>query len=75
MKKNPLQILGEYEKIKRNAGESVQEYCIRFNSVYKKIPDHLRPPVGLAMTKFSNGFDADMAYQLREREPATMEDM
>ena len=27
------------------------------------------------MVKFLDGFDADMAYQLREREPATMEDM
>ena len=25
--------------------------------------------------KFPDGFDADIAYQLREREPATMEDM
>lgn len=31
--------------------------------------------MGLAMVKFPDGFDADMAYQLREREPATMEDM
>ena len=75
VKKNPLQILAEYEQIKRNAGESVEDYCIRFNSVYNEIPDHLRPPVGLAMVNFADGFDADMAYQLREREPATMEDM
>lgn len=75
VKKNPLQILAEYEQIKQNVGESVQEYCIRFNSFYNEIPDHLRPPVGLAMVKFPDGFDADMAYQLREREPATMEDM
>ena len=27
------------------------------------------------MVKFPDGFDADMAYQLREREPTTMEDM
>jgi len=27
------------------------------------------------MMKFLDGFDADMAYQLRKREPATMEDM
>ena len=33
VKKNPLQILSEYENIKRNAGEGVQEYCTRFNSV------------------------------------------
>ena len=75
MKKNPLQILAEYEQIKRNARESVQDYCVRFNAVYNEIPDHLKTPVGLAMMKFLDGFDADMAYQLREREPATMEDM
>ena len=49
VKKNPLQIQAEYEQIKRNVGESVQDYCIRFNSVYNEIPDHLRPPVGLAI--------------------------
>ena len=68
VKKNPLQILAEYEQIKRNASESVQDYCVRFNAVYNEIPDHLKPPVGLAMMKFPYGFDADMAYQLRERE-------
>ena len=61
VKKNPLQILAEYEQIKRNASESVQDYCVRFNAVYNEIPDHLKPPVGLAMMKFPNGFDADMA--------------
>lgn len=75
VKKNPLQILSEYEQIKRNAGESVQDYCTRFNTIYNEIPNDLRPPVRLAMVKFPDGFDADMAYQLREREPATMEDM
>ena len=28
VKKNPLQILAEYEQIKRNVGESVQDYCV-----------------------------------------------
>ena len=31
--------------------------------------------MGLALLKFPNGFDADMAYQLRERDPTTLEDM
>ena len=75
VKKNPLQILVEYEQIKRNAGESVQDYCVRFNVVYNEIPNHLKPPIGLAMMNFPYGFDVDMAYQLRERELATMEDM
>ena len=68
MKKNPLQILAEYEKIKRNVGESIQDYCVRLNAVYNEIPDHLKPPMGIAMMKFPDGFDANMAYQLRERE-------
>jgi len=75
VKKNPLQILSEYENIKRNVGESIQDYCIRFNSIYNAIPDHIEPPMGLALIKFPDGFDPDMAYQLRERDPATLEDM
>jgi len=75
VKKNPLQILAEYEQIKQNVGELIQDYCVRFNVVYNDISDHLKPLVGLAMINFPNGFDADMVYQLRERELATMEDM
>lgn len=75
VKKNPLQILSEYENIKRNVGESVQDYCIRFNTVYNAILADIKPPMGLALIKFPDGFDADMAYQLRERDPTTLEDM
>jgi len=31
--------------------------------------------MGLALIKFPNGFDTDMAYQLRERDLATLEDV
>ena len=31
--------------------------------------------MGLALIKFPNSFDVDMAYQLRERDPTTLEDM
>ena len=31
--------------------------------------------MGLALLKFPDGFDADMAYQLRESDPTTLEDM
>jgi len=72
-KKNPLQILYEYENIRRGPKESVQDYCTRFNRTYNAIPTNLKPPPDLAMMKFPDGFDLDMAYQLREREPATLE--
>lgn len=31
--------------------------------------------MGLDLIKFPNGFDPDMAYQLRERDPTTLQDM
>ena len=74
-KKDPLHILSEYESLKRGPQEIVQDYCARFNNVYNAIPQNLRPPPNLALIKFPDGFDFDMAYQLRERAPPSLEDM
>ena len=62
IKKTPLQILSEYNNLKRNVVESVQYYCTRFNSVYNALLPHIKPPLGLALAKFLEGFDPDMAY-------------
>ena len=68
----PLHILAEYDTIKRGPQETVLEYYARFNNVYNAIPQNLRPPPDLALYKFLDGFDPDMAYQLKERAPATL---
>jgi hypothetical protein len=60
VKKNPLQILSEYENIKHNQGETMQDYCIRFNNLYRTIPTDIKPPQGLDLIKFPDGFDVDM---------------
>jgi hypothetical protein len=75
VKKNPLQILSEYENIRRNQCETVQDYCTHFNNLYNAIPANIKPPQGLALIKFPDGFDTDMSYQLRERNSTTLEDM
>jgi hypothetical protein len=75
VKNNPLQILSEYESIKRNQGETVQDYCTHFNNLYNTILAEIKPPQGLALIKFPDGFDADMSYQLRGRNSTTLEDM
>jgi hypothetical protein len=75
VKKNPLQILSEYENIKRNQGETLQDYYTRFNNLYNAIPVDIKPPQGLALIKFHDGFNTDMSYQLRERNSTTLEDM
>jgi len=74
-KKYPLHILGEYDTIKRGSQETVLEYCARFNNVYNAIQQNLRPPPDLALYKFPDGFDSDMAYQLKERAPQTLAEM
>jgi len=74
-KKDPLHILSEYDTIKRGPQEAVLDYCARFNNVYNAIPQNLRPPPDSSLIKFPDGFDSDMAYQLRERAPATLADM
>ena len=35
----------------------------------------MKPSLGLALENFPEGFDPDMAYQLRERDPLTLEDV
>jgi hypothetical protein len=75
VKKKPLQILSGYENIKRNKGETVQDYCIRFNNLYNAIPADIKTPQCLPLIKFLDGFDVDMSYQLRERNYSTLEDM
>ena len=75
VRKNPLQILSDYNNLKRNTRESVQDFCTRFNSVYNALPPDLKPPQGSALAKFLEGFDPEMAYELREKDPLTLEYM
>ena len=72
---NPHQLLAEYMSLKINVGESVHDYTTRFNKIYNALPPHMKPPQGMALAKYPKGFDADMAYQLRERDYNTLEDM
>lgn len=53
----------------------MQDYCVRFNAVYNALPTHIKPPEGLALVKFPDGFDIDMEYQLHERDPTTLAEM
>jgi len=75
IRRDPFQINAEYNNLKRNHGESVQDYIIRFNTVYNTIPDDLKPSRKSALLKFPDGFDPEMDYSLRDRDPPTLEDM
>jgi hypothetical protein len=51
-KKNPLQLLTQYNSLKRDPTEIVQEFSTRFMKVYNSIPDQVKPPLGAAQLHY-----------------------
>jgi len=47
-KKNSLQLLTQYNSLKRDVVETVQEISTRFMKVYNAISDQVKPPLGSA---------------------------
>lgn len=74
-KKNPLQLLTQYNSLKRDVVETVQEFSTRFMKVYNAIPDQVKPPLGAAQLHYVDAFSSDFALLLRERRYATLVDM
>jgi hypothetical protein len=72
---NLFLILEEYDHLKRQLKETVQHFSARFNKVYHSIPADIRPPLGLTHLCFPDAFDPKMAFQLRERNTSTLEEM
>jgi hypothetical protein len=72
---NVFLILEEYDHLKRHPGETVQHFSSRLNKVYHSMPVDIRPPPGLAHLHYPYAFDPEMAFQLRERNIATLEEM
>jgi hypothetical protein len=72
---NIFLILEEYEHLKRQLGETVQHFSARFNKVYHAMSADIRPPPGLAHLHYPDAFNPEMAFQLRERNTATLEEM
>ena len=72
---NEVLIIEEYKHLKRQPGETVQYISARFNKVYHAIPPKIKPPLGWALLHYPNAFDLEMAFQIRERDPSTLEEM
>lgn len=75
VKVNPFHIMEKYKNLKRQSDKSIQEFSTHFNRVYNSILADIKPPPCLAMLHFLNGFEAEISYQLRERNLTTLEDM
>ena len=60
-KKNTLQLITQYNSMKRNPVETIQDFSARFLKIYNSIPSHVKPPIGAAQLQYAEAFDGDFA--------------
>lgn len=71
----PVQALTEYNNLRREPDETIQNFSKMFNKVFNSIPSRLKPPEALAQMRYTEAFDSDFSLLLRERESTTLVDM
>jgi hypothetical protein len=71
-KKDYLYYITEFGALKRKQGESISDFTKRFNKMYSKIPDEIKPSETSAKITFANAFDVEFSLLLRERRSATL---
>ena len=53
----------------------MQHFLARFNKVYHSIPTKIKPPPGWALLHYPDTFYLEMEFQIRERDPSSLEEM
>jgi ribosome-associated translation inhibitor RaiA len=74
-KKNSLHLLTQYNNLRRNPNESVQDFSHRFKKTYDAIPTNVKPPPGVANLHYADAFNSEFTLLLRERRFVSLEDM
>ena len=74
-KKNFLQLLTQYNNLKRGFVESMQYFSTRFMKTYDFIPVDVKPPPGAAKLHYANAFSSEFTMLLRERRLIFLTDM
>lgn len=64
-KKNHVQMLTQYNKLKRGNDETVKSFSDRFIRTYNSLPNECKPPKGMAKIHYAEGFDDYFALLLR----------
>jgi hypothetical protein len=71
-KKDFLYYITEFGALRRKQGESIPDFTKRFNQMYGKIPEEIKPSETSAKITFANAFDAEFSLLLRERRTTTL---
>jgi hypothetical protein len=73
--KNPLQLLIQYNNMRRSPNETVQDFSSRFVKVYNLIPIEVKHPPKVAQLRYVDSFESDFSLLLRERISTSLDDM
>ena len=74
-KKDLLYYHTEFGNLKRENGDLLSDFNKRFNHMYIKILDEVKPTTTSAKLTYASAFDSDFCLLLRERRCATLVDM
>jgi hypothetical protein len=67
-----LYYITEFGALNRKNGESISDFTKRFNKMYGRIPDEIKPTKYSAKITYANAFDADFSLLLREIRSTTL---
>ena len=65
----------QYNNLRREPNESVQDLSSRFKKTYNAIPADVKPPPSVAKLHYANAFSSEFTLLLRERRSVSLEDM
>jgi hypothetical protein len=74
-KKDFLYYITEFGSLKRKEGESISDFSKRFNKMYKKIPDEIKPTEAMEKISYASSFDSEFCLLLRERRSSSLVQM
>ena len=74
-KKDHQYYLSEFSSMKKKNSESVNDFNKRFNKMYNRIPDDIRPSQAAAKVAYAIAYDPDFAMILRERRSRNLDIM
>jgi hypothetical protein len=67
-----LYYITEFGALKRKNGESILDFTKRFNNMYGRIPNEIKPTEASAKITYANAFDPKFSLPLRERRSTTL---
>ena len=72
-KRDHVYSLTEFNAIKKNYNENMNDFIKRFNKLFNSLPTEMKPPPVGARVVFAGTFESDFSFTLRERRSATLE--